>query len=94
MLIRKKETLDKGTGLAHEANGPIFVPSFGGSLLANSHLMAYRQGQKSDGGPGKGLGRDNSDCGAISKTGVIYIGGGIPKNYSGWHVGQAFRLYL
>jgi len=68
-------------GAAHKANVPIFVPAIGDSSWGIGMVMAMREGHSViiDGI------RDVDEITQIversAKTGVIYIGGGVPKNF-------------
>ena len=68
-------------GAAHRANVPVFVPAIGDSSWGIGMVMAMREGHSViiDGI------RDVDEITQIversAKTGVIYIGGGVPKNF-------------
>ena len=68
-------------GAAHKANVPIFVPALGDSSWGIGMVMAYREGQKVMVDQIRDVDEITQMVERSSKTGVIYIGGGVPKNF-------------
>ncbi len=68
-------------GAAHEARVPIFVPALGDSSIGIGMVMAYREGHKVMVDQIKDVDEITQIVEKSSKTGVIYIGGGVPKNF-------------
>jgi len=68
-------------GAAHRAGVPIFVPALGDSSIGIGMVMAYREGHKVMVDQIKDVDEITQIVEKSSKTGVIYIGGGVPKNF-------------
>jgi deoxyhypusine synthase len=68
-------------GAAHEANLPIFVPALGDSSWGIGMVMAYRDGHRVMVDQIKDVDEITQIVERSHKTGVIYIGGGVPKNF-------------
>jgi deoxyhypusine synthase len=68
-------------GAAYEANVPIFVPALGDSSWGIGMVMAYREGHKIMVDQIRDVDEITKMVELSSKTGVIYIGGGVPKNF-------------
>ncbi len=68
-------------GAAHKAGVPIFVPALGDSSWGIGMVMAYRQGHKVMADPIQDVDEITQMVEKSSQTGVIYIGGGVPKNF-------------
>jgi len=68
-------------GAAHKAGVPIFVPALGDSSWGIGMVIAYREGKKVMVDQIKDVDEITKIVERSSKTGVIYIGGGVPKNF-------------
>jgi deoxyhypusine synthase len=68
-------------GAAHKSGVPIFVPALGDSSWGIGMVIAYREGQKVMVDQIKDVDEITQMVERSSKTGVIYIGGGVPKNF-------------
>jgi deoxyhypusine synthase len=68
-------------GAAHKAGVPIFVPALGDSSWGIGMVIAYRKGQRVMVDQIKDVDEITKMVELSSKTGVIYIGGGVPKNF-------------
>jgi deoxyhypusine synthase len=68
-------------GAAHRAGVPIFVPALGDSSWGIGMVMAYRKGKRVIVDQIKDVDEITQMVEHSSETGVIYIGGGVPKNF-------------
>lgn len=68
-------------GAAHKAGVPIFVPALGDSSWGIGMVIAYREGQRVMVDQIKDVDEITRMVERSCKTGVIYIGGGVPKNF-------------
>ena len=68
-------------GAAHKAGVPIFVPALGDSSFGIGMVMAYRGGHRVIVDPIKDVDEITQMVEKSTKTGVVYIGGGVPKNF-------------
>lgn len=68
-------------GAAHRAGVPVFVPALGDSSWGIGMVMAYRQGHKVMVDQIQDVEEITQVVEKSSQTGVIYIGGGVPKNF-------------
>jgi len=68
-------------GAAHKANVPIFVPAIGDSSWGIGMVMALREGCSIMVDGIKDVDEITQMVEKSSQTGVIYIGGGVPKNF-------------
>jgi deoxyhypusine synthase len=68
-------------GAAHKAGVPIFVPALGDSSIGIGMVMAYREGHRVMVDQIKDVDEITQMVEGSSKTGVVYIGGGVPKNF-------------
>ncbi|MCJ7444798.1 MAG: deoxyhypusine synthase [Methanotrichaceae archaeon] len=68
-------------GAAYRSNVPIFVPALGDSSFGIGMVIAYREGHKVIVDPIKDVDEITQIVEKSQKTGVIYIGGGVPKNF-------------
>jgi len=68
-------------GAAHEAKVPIFVPALGDSSWGIGMVMALREGYSVMVDQIKDVDEITQIVEKSAKTGVIYIGGGVPKNF-------------
>jgi deoxyhypusine synthase len=68
-------------GAAHKANVPVFVPAIGDSSWGIGMVMALREGCSIMVDGIKDVDEITQMVEKSSQTGVIYIGGGVPKNF-------------
>ncbi len=68
-------------GAAHKANVPIFVPALGDSSIGIGMVIAYREGHKVMVDQIKDVDEITQIVERSNQTGVVYIGGGVPKNF-------------
>jgi len=68
-------------GAAQKAGVPIFVPALGDSSIGIGMVMAYREGHKVALDQIKDVDEITQIVEQSSRTGVVYIGGGVPKNF-------------
>lgn len=68
-------------GAAHKSKVPIFVPALGDSSWGIGMVMALREGHSVMIDQIKDVDEITQIVEKSSKTGVIYIGGGVPKNF-------------
>jgi deoxyhypusine synthase len=68
-------------GAAHKAGVPIFVPALGDSSIGIGMVMAYREGHRVMVDQIKDVDEITQIVERSPKTGVVYIGGGVPKNF-------------
>jgi len=68
-------------GAAHRAGLPIFVPALGDSSWGIGMVMAYREGHKVMVDQIKDVDEITQIVEKSTETGVVYIGGGVPKNF-------------
>jgi deoxyhypusine synthase len=68
-------------GAAYEAGVPVFVPALADSSWGIGMVMALREGHSVMVDGIKDVDEITSMVEKSSKTGVIYIGGGVPKNF-------------
>lgn len=68
-------------GAAHKANVPIFVPALGDSSIGIGVVIAYREGHKVMIDQIKDVDEITQIVEKSNQTGVVYIGGGVPKNF-------------
>jgi len=68
-------------GAAHKAGVPIFVPAFGDSSWGIGMVMALREGHSVMVDGIKDVDEITQMVEKSAQTGVIYIGGGVPKNF-------------
>lgn len=68
-------------GAAQRSGVPIFVPALGDSSWGIGMVMALREGHSVTVDQIKDVDEITSIVERSSKTGVIYIGGGVPKNF-------------
>jgi deoxyhypusine synthase len=68
-------------GAAHRAGVPIFVPALGDSSWGIGMVMALREGHSVLVDQIKDVDEITQMVERSEKTGVIYIGGGVPKNF-------------
>ncbi len=68
-------------GSAHRAGVPVFVPALGDSSFGIGMVMAYREGHRVIVDPIKDVDEITQMVEKSPKTGVVYIGGGVPKNF-------------
>lgn len=68
-------------GAAHKANVPIFVPALGDSSIGIGMVIAYREGHKVMVDQIKDVDEITQIVEKSNQTGVVYIGGGVPKNF-------------
>lgn len=68
-------------GAAHESGVPIFVPAIADSSWGIGMVMAYREGHSVMVDQIKDVDEITRIVEKSKKTGVIYIGGGVPKNF-------------
>lgn len=68
-------------GAAHRSGVPIFVPALGDSSIGIGMVMAHREGKKIMVDQIKDVDEITRIVEKSSQTGVIYIGGGVPKNF-------------
>jgi deoxyhypusine synthase len=68
-------------GAAQRAGVPIFVPALADSSIGIGMVMAYRDGHKIALDQIKDVDEITKIVEQSSKTGVIYVGGGVPKNF-------------
>jgi deoxyhypusine synthase len=68
-------------GAAHKANVPIFVPAIGDSSWGIGMVMALREGHAIMVDGIRDVDEITRMVEMSAETGVIYIGGGVPKNF-------------
>ena len=68
-------------GAAHKANVPVFVPAIGDSSWGIGMVMALREGCSIMVDGIKDVDEITQMVEKSAQTGVIYIGGGVPKNF-------------
>jgi deoxyhypusine synthase len=68
-------------GAAHKANVPVFVPALGDSSIGIGLVIAYREGHKVMIDQIKDVDEITQIVERSNQTGVVYIGGGVPKNF-------------
>jgi deoxyhypusine synthase len=68
-------------GAAHRAGVPIFVPALGDSSWGIGMVIAYREGHRIMVDQIKDVDEITQMVEKSTKTGVVYIGGGVPKNF-------------
>jgi len=68
-------------GAAQRAGVPIFVPALADSSIGIGMVMAYREGHKIALDQIKDVDEITQIVEQSSKTGVVYVGGGVPKNF-------------
>lgn len=68
-------------GAAHKAGVPIFVPALGDSSIGIGMVIAYREGHKVMVDQIKDVDEITQMVEKSTQTGVVYIGGGVPKNF-------------
>lgn len=68
-------------GAAHKSGVPIFVPALGDSSIGIGMVMSYREGRRIMVDQIKDVDEITRMVEKSSQTGVIYIGGGVPKNF-------------
>jgi deoxyhypusine synthase len=68
-------------GAAHKAGVPIFVPALGDSSWGIGMVLALREGNSVMVDQIKDVDEITRMVEKSAKTGVIYIGGGVPKNF-------------
>jgi deoxyhypusine synthase len=68
-------------GAAHKSGVPIFVPALGDSSWGIGMVIALREGHSVIVDQIKDVNEITQMVEKSSKTGVIYIGGGVPKNF-------------
>jgi deoxyhypusine synthase len=68
-------------GAAHKYGVPIFVPALGDSSIGIGMVIAYREGCKVMVDQIKDVDEITQIVEKSKKTSVIYIGGGVPKNF-------------
>ena len=68
-------------GAAAKAGVPIFVPALGDSSIGIGMVMAYREGCKVMVDQIKDVDEITAMVEESKQTGVVYIGGGVPKNF-------------
>jgi deoxyhypusine synthase len=68
-------------GAAHKADVPIFVPALGDSSIGIGMVIAYREGHKVMIDQLKDVDEITQIVEKSNQTGVVYIGGGVPKNF-------------
>jgi len=68
-------------GAAHKYGVPIFVPALGDSSIGIGMVIAYREGYKVMVDQIKDVDEITQIVEKSKKTSVIYIGGGVPKNF-------------
>jgi deoxyhypusine synthase len=68
-------------GAAARAKVPIFVPALGDSSIGIGMVMAYREGHPILVDQIKDVDEITQIVELSSQTGVVYIGGGVPKNF-------------
>jgi len=68
-------------GAAHKSGVPIFVPAIADSSWGIGMVMAYREGHSVMVDQIKDVDEITRMVEKSKKTGVIYIGGGVPKNF-------------
>jgi deoxyhypusine synthase len=68
-------------GAAQRAGVPIFVPALGDSSIGIGITMAYREGHRVMIDQIKDVHEITEMVEKSSETGVVYIGGGVPKNF-------------
>jgi deoxyhypusine synthase len=68
-------------GAAYRSGVPIFVPALGDSSFGIGMVIAYREGHRVIVDPIKDVDEITQIVEKSQKTGVIYIGGGVPKNF-------------
>jgi len=68
-------------GAAHKAGVPIFVPAFGDSSWGIGMVMALREGHSVMVDGIKDVDEITQMVEKAAQAGVIYIGGGVPKNF-------------
>ncbi len=68
-------------GAAHKAGVPIFVPALGDSSIGIGIVIAYREGSRVMIDQIKDVDEITQMVERSTQTGVVYIGGGVPKNF-------------
>lgn len=68
-------------GAAAKAKVPIFVPALGDSSIGIGMVMAYREGYRVVVDQIKDVDEITAMVEESKQTGVIYVGGGVPKNF-------------
>jgi deoxyhypusine synthase len=68
-------------GAAHKSNVPIFVPALGDSSWGIGMVMSRREGHSIIVDQIKDVDEITQIVEKSSQTGVVYIGGGVPKNF-------------
>ncbi len=68
-------------GAAHKAGVPIFVPALGDSSIGIGIVIAYREGHRIIVDQIKDVDEITQMVERSTETGVVYIGGGVPKNF-------------
>jgi deoxyhypusine synthase len=68
-------------GAAHKAGVPVFVPALGDSSIGIGMVIAYREGSRVMVDQIKDVDEITQMVEKSTQTGVVYIGGGVPKNF-------------
>jgi deoxyhypusine synthase len=80
-LVRRGATEDSIVVSAYRHNIPIFVPALSDSSIGIGLTIARRRGLKLDIDQIKDVDEVTQIVEKSGKTGVVYIGGGVPKNF-------------
>jgi len=80
-MLGRDMPVDTILGSASRANVPIFVPALSDSSLGIGMVMAWRDGHKVIVDQIKDVDEITQITEKSSQTGVVFVGGGVPKNF-------------